>query len=768
MCQMRFASVDSAQESGELREPAKVAIVNARDPVPNDLTDRIAKLLDDEWLVDELFGKPTVAIIVTGGAQNFEMLPRVERVFREGLVKAARMTNAWVFTGGSASGCMKYVGEALASHPDIPCIGMPVFGNVLGSEQIKKKVCSLADMRDNKEQMVEYVHGESDNSLNGAALEPNHTHFILIDNGEKGPNAWGTEIEFGLDVQLAYCAHEEGNRVPAVLLVVQGGPGTLRTVVSAVKRGVPVVVIVDSGGCASAIHNFLTRSKEEELEISKAEGELELAEAELITARAAVDEAAAGLPLKEASAAHMEARINWRRAKQRRERAEMSLHVLEQKLLRSSASVQRAFSPLNFIRQLRELREKKKLIQLFELAHNATADISQSILSAVACDQKLEEHKMLELAIVWNNSRMIGNILAQAGKQKPVVASGRDDDKATEEDEPSTLWDSARYNMQAALQLALELQQADVVAMLLSNGADIGCVLLSRLYLLPEKNKFRLFSQMQTTARREVQEWLKADTKVFAPRLASRISSRVSRGAGATSGGVGWLSNMLRGPRISPAAAAPQPLAVTVGDGAGEAAGSLPPILRRVASEKDAASAERRNLLFKQGILDRAQLSEIQTLNARFVRSARIFKPFIEEWVDADSHGMTFDTEAHPGKKLLQQFAMLSPKRGLQTSGDEAQEGAEGTEGAGAHGERFNRPQGAGLQPPAHSPGNQPALPQPLDSFGRQLSATAEPPVTQDPSSIPQTGCRIEDLFIWCVNAPFPGAAFAMHLNGTG
>jgi hypothetical protein len=91
VCQMRFASVGAdTQQVGELREPAKVCVLDARVETPV-LAKRVATLLDDEWLVDELFGKPTVAILVTGGAQDFKMLPRVQRVFREGLVKAAQV-----------------------------------------------------------------------------------------------------------------------------------------------------------------------------------------------------------------------------------------------------------------------------------------------------------------------------------------------------------------------------------------------------------------------------------------------------------------------------------------------------------------------------------------------------------------------------------------------------------------------------------------------------------------------------------------------------
>ena len=44
--------------------------------------------------------------------------------------------------------------------------------------------------------------------------------------------------------------------VPMVLLVVQGGPGTLATVLSAAFDATPIVVLADSGGAASAIYQY--------------------------------------------------------------------------------------------------------------------------------------------------------------------------------------------------------------------------------------------------------------------------------------------------------------------------------------------------------------------------------------------------------------------------------------------------------------------------------------------------------------------------------
>jgi hypothetical protein len=84
-----------------------------------------------------------------------------------------------------------------------------------------------------------------------ALLDPNHTHFILVDDGTEG--AFGGEIEFRAQLEaelrkgkpLKYydeifkkklCGLEEPKDkdskeiIPMVLIVVQGGPNTLLTV----------------------------------------------------------------------------------------------------------------------------------------------------------------------------------------------------------------------------------------------------------------------------------------------------------------------------------------------------------------------------------------------------------------------------------------------------------------------------------------------------------------------------------------------------------
>ena len=51
--------------------------------------------------------------------------------------------------------------------------------------------------------------------------------------------------------------------VPVILLVMDGGPGTLGTVLSSMQHKEPVLIISDSGRAASAIHSFCTDAETE-------------------------------------------------------------------------------------------------------------------------------------------------------------------------------------------------------------------------------------------------------------------------------------------------------------------------------------------------------------------------------------------------------------------------------------------------------------------------------------------------------------------------
>lgn len=65
----------------------------------------ILQLFTREWNLET----PKLLITVQGGKANFELQPKLKKVLRKGLLKAAKTTGAWIFTGGTNTGKLKTI-----------------------------------------------------------------------------------------------------------------------------------------------------------------------------------------------------------------------------------------------------------------------------------------------------------------------------------------------------------------------------------------------------------------------------------------------------------------------------------------------------------------------------------------------------------------------------------------------------------------------------------------------------------------------------------
>lgn len=199
---------------------------------------RMRYLIDRYWKLP----KPEVLITVTGGAQDFNLNARLQEAFDVGMVGVAASANGWVFSAGTDSGVMRLVGNAMARYNvKVPVLAVLPWGVCNGRDALRKERGKTAN----------YEGGKA--SREGAPLNAHHTHFIFVDNGKEGGAAWGAEIIFRAELE-SHLAQKK--RVPIVQLVVQGGPGTVATVEATARRGNPIVLLVDSGGAATAIHQY--------------------------------------------------------------------------------------------------------------------------------------------------------------------------------------------------------------------------------------------------------------------------------------------------------------------------------------------------------------------------------------------------------------------------------------------------------------------------------------------------------------------------------
>ena len=210
---------------------------------------RLTRLMDHYWNMP----KPEVIITVTGGAQDFQLSRQQQVIFDRGLVSAAQSAKAWIFTSGSDTGVMRLVGNAVAEYNvDLPVVGVFPWGVVNEREQLTHP--SSGSLHDPARPGVA-TYKPTPPTIDGAPLNPNHTHFVFVDDGKEGRAAWGSEIQLRSALESAV---SKAKNIPIVQLVVQGGPGTLRTVEYTALAGNPIVVLADTGGAATALHAYCT------------------------------------------------------------------------------------------------------------------------------------------------------------------------------------------------------------------------------------------------------------------------------------------------------------------------------------------------------------------------------------------------------------------------------------------------------------------------------------------------------------------------------
>ncbi|CAF1368298.1 unnamed protein product [Rotaria sordida] len=233
--------------------------------------------------------KPDLIISITGGAKSFDMSARLKKIFQSGLVSVAITTNAWLITAGTNAGVVKEVGEALNNYRyknrkrelEVPCIGIGSWGYTAGNDQLDKQPSNISANVSNTKRKDSYtkhhqnqeahsIHMETSNQYGvrnyivkekqrkRCDLEPNHTHFLLFDDGQSTADS-----VLQLRAEIEKCSRNinietttEGaveSPIPIVMVLVEGGPSSIRTICQALESNTPVVVIKDSGRAADLV-----------------------------------------------------------------------------------------------------------------------------------------------------------------------------------------------------------------------------------------------------------------------------------------------------------------------------------------------------------------------------------------------------------------------------------------------------------------------------------------------------------------------------------
>ncbi|KAM4731283.1 transient receptor potential cation channel subfamily M member 2 [Anableps anableps] len=212
-------------------------------------SETLYQLLTEQWKLSP----PNLLISVTGGAKNFHLKSHLKKVFHRGIIKVAQNTGAWIITGGTHTGVMRHVGQAVRDYvlsnsmqAKIVAIGVATWGIIHNRNAlVHEEGCFPA-------------HYVIDTQGQGhlSCLDNNHTHFLLVDDGTSGQ--YGVEIELRARLEKYISSKNLGNKVsgitiPVVCVVLDGGPGTLSTIYNAMLNDTPCVILEGSGRIADVI-----------------------------------------------------------------------------------------------------------------------------------------------------------------------------------------------------------------------------------------------------------------------------------------------------------------------------------------------------------------------------------------------------------------------------------------------------------------------------------------------------------------------------------
>ncbi|CAD6184963.1 unnamed protein product [Caenorhabditis auriculariae] len=318
----------------------------------------IMSLFEHVWQI----APPRLIITVHGGTGDFDLQPKLARVFRKGLLKAATTTGAWIITSGCNTGVVRHVAAALevagsAQRNKIVCIGIAPWGMLKKREELK-----------GEDVTVPYYPVSAKGRFTG--LNNRHSYFLLVDNGTVGRYGAEVILRKRLETYISQKQKIFGSTrsVPVVCVVLEGGSCTIRSVLDYVTNvpRVPVVVC-DGSGRAADLLAFAHQTVEED----------------------------GSLP----------------------EGVRPQLHTLVERVFGCTGS-----SADRVLHELIICAQQKNLLTIFRLGEKGEHDVDHAILTALLKGQNLSPADQLALALAWNRVDIARSDIFAMGHEWPQAA----------------------------------------------------------------------------------------------------------------------------------------------------------------------------------------------------------------------------------------------------------------------------------------------------------------------------------------------------------
>ncbi|XDV13088.1 hypothetical protein PO909_001584 [Leuciscus waleckii] len=217
--------------------------------------DNVYSLMTSQWGLPV----PNLVVSVVGGEGKEQVKTWVREVIRQGLVRAAQSTGAWIMTSGLREGVGRCIGEAVRDHcatasslsqAKVIAVGVAPWGLIYQRQQLINPQGSFPARY--------YVRNLPHES---SCLDNNHQAFLLVDDGSVGHR--GSETPFRANLE-DFISHQRTGiwgsgsiEIPVLCVLIAGNASMLERVDLSLKNTTPWLVLAGSGSAADLIAGIL-------------------------------------------------------------------------------------------------------------------------------------------------------------------------------------------------------------------------------------------------------------------------------------------------------------------------------------------------------------------------------------------------------------------------------------------------------------------------------------------------------------------------------
>ena len=249
---------------------------------------------------------------------------------------------------------------------EVVAIGIATWGSIKGKE-------ALIPPADYTPESNSDFEAQYQKPLKGIGLDPNHTHFIFVDDGSN--YQFGKEQALRGKFESVLCENgvaRKRTKVPIVCVMVEGGPGTIATVINALVNGTPCVVIEGSGRAADVL----------------------------------------------AYAVNLFEKLNYSDSlseEDRKEKLGKLIRLKAETILKlQGASLEKS---VNWLVQCLDFRNNIRIFKLDEDNSEITGDLDKAILQTLLETENLDIQTQFHLSFLWNRDDMAVQVIAKIKKR---------------------------------------------------------------------------------------------------------------------------------------------------------------------------------------------------------------------------------------------------------------------------------------------------------------------------------------------------------------